>query len=279
MREKALAAFREGRISVLVATDVAARGIDIDDITHVINYQCPEDEKIYVHRVGRTGRAGRTGIAVTFVDWDDVPRWSLISRALNLGFESPVETYSTSPHFFEDLDIPAGTKGRLTRRKPSAGEDAGDSRRSESRGGRGCGTAAIRIAEARAVATRAVAAATEIRPAVGRAGALAADRTPRPPHSRQHPRLHPPPRPARARPRTAPAVVVVAVAAVPAAASSLHRCPHRTDTGSRSGTHLILASAVHPHSSLGRTEVGISAFMPQPNPMSGPVSKTNRTSR
>ena len=136
MREKALAAFREGRISVLVATDVAARGIDIDDITHVINYQCPEDEKIYVHRVGRTGRAGRTGIAVTFVDWDDVPRWSLISRALNLGFESPVETYSTSPHFFEDLDIPAGTKGRLTRRKPTAGEEATDSRRSESRGGR-----------------------------------------------------------------------------------------------------------------------------------------------
>ncbi|MGO1398378.1 MAG: DEAD/DEAH box helicase [Brevibacterium yomogidense] len=137
MREKALAAFREGRINVLVATDVAARGIDIDDITHVINYQCPEDEKIYVHRVGRTGRAGRTGIAVTFVDWDDVPRWSLISRALNLGLESPAETYSTSPHFFEDLDIPAGTKGRLTRRKPSAGEDAGDSRRSEGRGGRG----------------------------------------------------------------------------------------------------------------------------------------------
>ncbi|SMY12942.1 DEAD/DEAH box helicase [Brevibacterium jeotgali] len=136
MREKALAAFREGRISVLVATDVAARGIDIDDITHVINYQCPEDEKIYVHRVGRTGRAGRTGIAVTFVDWDDVPRWSLISRTLNLGFESPVETYSTSPHFFEDLDIPAGTKGRLTRRRPTAGEESTDSRRSEGRGGR-----------------------------------------------------------------------------------------------------------------------------------------------
>lgn len=140
MREKALAAFREGRISVLVATDVAARGIDIDDITHVINYQCPEDEKIYVHRVGRTGRAGRTGIAVTFVDWDDVPRWSLISRALNLGFESPVETYSTSPHFFEELNIPAGTKGRLTRRKPSAGEEVSDSRRSESRGGRDAGS-------------------------------------------------------------------------------------------------------------------------------------------
>ena len=58
-REKALKAFRGGAIDVLVATDVAARGIDIEDVTHVINYQCPEDEKVYVHRIGRTGRAGR----------------------------------------------------------------------------------------------------------------------------------------------------------------------------------------------------------------------------
>lgn len=71
-REKALKAFRAGEVNVLVATDVAARGIDIDDITHVINYQCPEDEKMYVHRIGRTGRAGRTGIAVTLVDWDEL---------------------------------------------------------------------------------------------------------------------------------------------------------------------------------------------------------------
>ena len=57
-REKALKAFRGGTVDVLVATDVAARGIDIEDVTHVINYQCPDDEKIYVHRIGRTGRAG-----------------------------------------------------------------------------------------------------------------------------------------------------------------------------------------------------------------------------
>ena len=62
-REKALKAFRTGDVDVLVATDVAARGIDIDDITHVINYQIPEDEQAYVHRIGRTGRAGKTGIA------------------------------------------------------------------------------------------------------------------------------------------------------------------------------------------------------------------------
>lgn len=112
-REQALRAFRNGKIDILVATDVAARGIDVDDVTHVVNYQCPEDEKIYLHRIGRTGRAGKTGTAVTFVDWDDVPRWSLIDKALDLGFPEPIETYSSSPHLFSDLDIPEGTKGRL----------------------------------------------------------------------------------------------------------------------------------------------------------------------
>ncbi len=84
-REKALKSFRTGEIDVLVATDVAARGIDIDDITHVINYQIPEDEQAYVHRIGRTGRAGKTGIAVTLVDWDELPRWTMIDKALDLG--------------------------------------------------------------------------------------------------------------------------------------------------------------------------------------------------
>ena len=114
-REQALRAFRHGKVDVLVATDVAARGIDVEDVTHVVNYQCPEDEKTYLHRIGRTARAGNTGTAVTFVDWDDLPRWSLIDKALGLGFGEPVETYSTSPHLFEDLHIPAGTTGRLPR--------------------------------------------------------------------------------------------------------------------------------------------------------------------
>ncbi len=112
-REQALRAFRSGKVDVLVATDVAARGIDIDDVTHVINYQCPDDEKTYVHRIGRTGRAGRTGVAVTLVDWDEMPRWKLISDTLGLDKPEPVETYSSSPHLFEDLGIPQGTKGRL----------------------------------------------------------------------------------------------------------------------------------------------------------------------
>ncbi len=114
-REQALRAFRNGKVDVLVATDVAARGIDVDDVTHVINYQCPEDEKIYLHRVGRTGRAGHAGTAVTFVDWDDTPRWSLINKALGFGNAEPVETYHTSPHLFSDLGIPEGVTGRLPR--------------------------------------------------------------------------------------------------------------------------------------------------------------------
>jgi superfamily II DNA/RNA helicase len=112
-REKALRAFRSGKVDVLVATDVAARGIDIDDVTHVINYQCPEDEKTYVHRIGRTGRAGREGVAVTFADWDETARWKSVSDLLNLGQPEPMETYSTSDHLFEDLGIPSGSTGRL----------------------------------------------------------------------------------------------------------------------------------------------------------------------
>ncbi|MEV5726335.1 DEAD/DEAH box helicase, partial [Streptomyces pharetrae] len=124
-REQALRAFRNGKVDVLVCTDVAARGIDVEGVTHVINYQSPEDEKTYLHRVGRTGRAGAKGTAITFVDWDDIPRWQLINKALELDFHDPVETYSTSPHLFEDLGIPAGTKGVLPRaERTRAGLDA-----------------------------------------------------------------------------------------------------------------------------------------------------------
>jgi superfamily II DNA/RNA helicase len=114
-REQAMRAFRKGKVDVLVATDVAARGIDVDDVTHVVNYQCPEDEKTYLHRIGRTGRAGNTGTAVTFVDWDDLHRWAMIDRVLDLGIPEPQETYSSSPHLFSELDIPDGTTGRLPR--------------------------------------------------------------------------------------------------------------------------------------------------------------------
>lgn len=125
-REQALRALRNGKIDVMVATDVAARGIDVTDVTHVVNYQCPEDEKIYLHRIGRTARAGAEGTAITFVDWDDVPRWGLIARTLELDdLADPVETYHTSPHLYEDLNIDPDVTGRLPRsQRTRAGLDA-----------------------------------------------------------------------------------------------------------------------------------------------------------
>jgi superfamily II DNA/RNA helicase len=114
-REQALRAFRSGKVDVLVATDVAARGIDVEDVTHVINYQCPEEDKTYIHRIGRTGRAGKTGIAVSFIDWDDVPRWKLINEALGLDFADPAETYSNSANLRADLGIHENVTGRLPR--------------------------------------------------------------------------------------------------------------------------------------------------------------------
>jgi len=79
----------------------------------VVNYECPEDDKAYLHRTGRTGRAGRTGVAVTFVDWADLQRWKLIDSALGLGQPEPAETYSTSEHLYSSLGIPRDATGTL----------------------------------------------------------------------------------------------------------------------------------------------------------------------
>ncbi|CCB76718.1 MULTISPECIES: DEAD/DEAH box helicase [Streptomycetaceae] len=140
-REQALRAFRNGKVDVLVCTDVAARGIDVDGVTHVVNYQCPEDEKTYLHRVGRTGRAGASGTAITLVDWDDVPRWQLINKALDLSFNEPEETYSTSGHLYELLDIPTDVTGVLPRaertRAGLAAEEIEDLGETGGRGPRG----------------------------------------------------------------------------------------------------------------------------------------------
>ena len=156
-REQALRAFRNGKVDVLVATDVAARGIDVAGVTHVVNYECPDDEKTYVHRIGRTGRAGEAGTAVTFVDWEDGYRWGMINKALDLPFPEPEETYSTSDFLYDELEIPKTATGRLPRsqrtraglaaeeledlgetgrRRPPA---AGRGRSEGSRGGRGRG--------------------------------------------------------------------------------------------------------------------------------------------
>lgn len=117
-RERALKRFRDGKVRVLVATDVAARGIDVSGVSHVINYECPDDDKTYVHRIGRTGRAGASGVAITLVDWADLTRWKVINKALDLDFDDPVETYSTSAHLYSELDIPEGTRGRIAAPKP-----------------------------------------------------------------------------------------------------------------------------------------------------------------
>ncbi|MFY9913406.1 MAG: DEAD/DEAH box helicase, partial [Nocardioidaceae bacterium] len=148
-RERALKRFRDGSVEILVATDVAARGIDVVGITHVINFTCPEDDNTYVHRIGRTGRAGATGVAITFVDWADVTRWKVINKTLDLPFEEPQETYSTSEHLYHDQGIPTDAKGRVgaPKEKPSAddlleprggsgGRDGRGSRNGRTAGGR-----------------------------------------------------------------------------------------------------------------------------------------------
>ena len=134
VRERAMKSFRAGKADILVATDVAARGIDVEGVTHVVNYHCPEDEKAYVHRIGRTGRAGAAGVAVTFVDWPDLTRWHTINTALDLGMPEPPETYSTSPSLYEALNIPAGATGRLTRKPARKEETPPPTRRPSGRG-------------------------------------------------------------------------------------------------------------------------------------------------
>ena len=126
---------RDGKLQVLVATDVAARGIDVAAVTHVVNYTCPEDDKTYVHRIGRTGRAGATGVAITLVDWADLHRWKMINKALDLPFDELVEAYSSSEHFYHDLGSVKGTKGRI---KPPS--DTPPTKAAASSGGRGSGT-------------------------------------------------------------------------------------------------------------------------------------------
>ena len=153
-RERALRAFRSGKVDVLTATEVAARGLDVDDVTHVVNYECPDDEMTYVHRIGRTGRAGREGVAVTFVDWRDMHRWKLINDALSLGMAEPEETYSTSEHLYTELDIPREATGTLPRAmreraglEAEAIEDIGETGRIRTprRGSAARGSAAVAV--------------------------------------------------------------------------------------------------------------------------------------
>ncbi len=132
-RERNLDRFREGKVSVLVATEVAARGLDVDNVTHVVNYDCPEDEKMYLHRIGRTARAGRAGVAVTFVEHNEVERANLIRRAIDRTDLEVVATFSTSPELVELFDLPAEVPWArsVARRRGDGDDDAAG------RGGRG----------------------------------------------------------------------------------------------------------------------------------------------
>ncbi|MBS1882370.1 MAG: DEAD/DEAH box helicase [Actinobacteria bacterium] len=96
-RETALARFERGEVLTLVATDVAARGIDVPDVVRVINYDAPEDRAAYVHRIGRTGRAGRTGTGISFVLADEVKEMRQIAKALGLEFDGRTEGGAAKP--------------------------------------------------------------------------------------------------------------------------------------------------------------------------------------
>src|SRR6266545_1429382 len=106
VRERVMRSFRKGKLDVLVCTDVAARGLDIAGLSHVINYDTPEDERAYVHRIGRTGRAGAAGVAITFVAWNEAATADLIRQHLGLAGEPIPEVYSTSQMLVDLFDLP-----------------------------------------------------------------------------------------------------------------------------------------------------------------------------
>jgi superfamily II DNA/RNA helicase len=101
VRERALRRFAEGRLAVLVATDVAARGLDIDDIGAVIHYEPAKDAKDYLHRSGRTARAGRDGWAVTLVEYNQHTQMRILQRTLRLPLTPPIEVFSNDPRLHD----------------------------------------------------------------------------------------------------------------------------------------------------------------------------------
>ena len=113
-RERALKAFREGEVRVLVATDIAARGIDVEHVSHVINYNLPENPKNYIHRIGRTGRAGNRGTAISFCVESEVPLLKNIEKLL----KRKIEIDSSQPYHKEiSLSLKASKKSKAAKRK------------------------------------------------------------------------------------------------------------------------------------------------------------------
>jgi ATP-dependent RNA helicase RhlE len=105
-RVRALEAFRSGRVRILVATDIAARGIDVPNITHVINYELPNEPESYVHRIGRTARAGAGGAALSFCDQSERPYLEAIERLMGAPVavaETPLTCTRPAPHWQSPL--------------------------------------------------------------------------------------------------------------------------------------------------------------------------------
>ncbi|HTU15395.1 MAG TPA: DEAD/DEAH box helicase [Solirubrobacterales bacterium] len=126
-RQRALADFESGKVDTLVATDVAARGIDVADVTHVINYDMPEDQDTFVHRVGRTGRAGADGIGISFVLADQARDMQKIAKSLGLS------------HEYEQSGAPVSIHSETHSRKPSRSGGRGSGPRGQGGGGQGGG--------------------------------------------------------------------------------------------------------------------------------------------
>jgi ATP-dependent RNA helicase RhlE len=127
-RQRALQGFKNGSIHVLVATDIAARGIDVDEITHVINYEIPNEPETYVHRIGRTARAGASGVAISFCDEEERAYLRDIERLIKI--KIPVQ---------KDQPYNSPVSERFTMPKVVADAIAKVQRNSSSRGGRNFG--------------------------------------------------------------------------------------------------------------------------------------------
>jgi superfamily II DNA/RNA helicase len=105
-REKNLDRFRSGKATVLVATEVAARGLDVGGVTHVVNYDCPDDEKMYLHRIGRTARAGEAGVAITFAEFNEVDKLNVIRKKVGANAAQVEQVFSTSDVLTQLFDLP-----------------------------------------------------------------------------------------------------------------------------------------------------------------------------
>ena len=132
-RQRALANFKRGKTQVLVATDIAARGLDVDDVSHVVNYDLPNETESYVHRIGRTGRAGASGIALSFCATDERDYLGDIERLIQMHI--PVMAEHPFP---SDSGIPAPTdlSSRRSGKKRRSGGGKGKSSRSRNGGGK-----------------------------------------------------------------------------------------------------------------------------------------------